>query len=227
MRSNRLFKQPNVGNLDAQTEMVNFIRQDPTFSTDLSKRASVVPGCLGPRTVITPDEAYSYKFNVVKNVCHNDWNPSEHKHGYYEVIQRSLHVGADGSITIHSGDEVVDENIDEYLFNSGVRKLYATILATGFYKPSAKSFSNDSVLVLEHTLQTRKSSAGSENEMYYIQLSRNGAFSYVTHTRTGNSSYGNFLPNFKDIQEREITDFHQRVIEPTLAEIGNLVRFRM
>jgi len=227
MRSNHLFKQSSAGNIDIQSEIINFIRQDPTFTTNLSKRTSVIPGCSGPRTVITPDETYVYKFNVVKNICHNDRDPFEHEHGYYEVIQRSLHVSTDGRITIYSGDKVVDENIDEYLFNSDVRKLYATIVATGFYKPSEKSFSNNSVLVLEHKLQMRQSSAGSENEMYYIQLSRNGAFSYITHTHTGNYSYRNFLPRFKDIQEQEITDFHRLVIEPALAEIGDPLRFRI
>lgn len=213
--------------LTTQRQMIAFIRQDPVFTTDLSVPETVKPGCFGPRTVITPDAACSHKFHVVKNVCHSEWNPAEHPHGYYEVIHRTLVVGLDGNINILDGNNVVHENINDYLFPEGARMLFEKIIADGFYTPSRKTFANDSVLVAEHTVKNPADPYFDRNEKFYIQIDRQGRMTYLTHTRTGNhaSSYGNFLPAFNNIKETEIRDFHERVITPTLRELGNTVKF--
>lgn len=206
LRQHSIFSEKN--DISPQQKTIQFIREDPCF-LNVTKGNFPNEGRMLSQSTEKPSIFYVAK----KEPTYISSSVT------YISINRTLVVENDGSISIFNGSDKVEENIDDYLYNSAIRELYNTAIKTGFY---TSAFVHHDSLRLSHVSDKKinfkycDTDYKYDNE-YFIELFRDttARYFYVTHGYPMGDRGG--LVHVDAIHDQAIIDFHNKHVEPRIA----------
>lgn len=122
MYQQRQFLGQDVNN--TQYQVIQRIRRDPNYTSDLSEIQNAVNAKVNSITVLSPDPYKANRINVYQKL------PRSHRD-----VWRSLEVTPNGEILVFDRDKKVNEDINLYLFSDLALELFDAIKKKGFYDP--------------------------------------------------------------------------------------------